>query len=162
MDSLERLRTLLGVPPDANGRDGFEEAGHRLGIEMPQAVVEVCMLYGDLLISDFMFIFGPRVMVKKGLWMSEFVRDGHPVIPGLVLPDVGGMLHWGHSIEGDKFFLEDRGNGKWTVSVFRRNWGDWCEFDESIDGWLVGVFGGRTAVEWMPEWPSSHWFEGTR
>lgn len=69
------------------------------------------------------------------------------------------MLHWGHSIEGDKLFLEKRDNGRWTVSVFRRNWADWCEFDEPVDDWLVAVFEGRTATEWMPEWPTTHWFE---
>ncbi|MEU3660971.1 hypothetical protein AB0E77_14645 [Streptomyces sp. NPDC032940] len=98
-------------------------------------------------------------MIEKNQWMSDFVREGHPAIPRKVLPDVGGMLHWGHSIEGDQFFLEDRGGGKWTVSAFRRNWGDWYESDETLVNWLLGVFHGHTASEWMPEWPRDHWFE---
>ncbi|WP_171110470.1 MULTISPECIES: SMI1/KNR4 family protein [Streptomyces] len=159
MSSVERLKDLLGVPPRRGESGGFSAIEAALGVELPQEVKGVCSLYGDVMISDFIFVFGPECMVEKSLWMSEFVREGHPAIPKAVLPDAGGMLHWGHSIEGDQFFLEDQGGGKWIVSAFRRNWGDWYESDESIADWLVGVFAGRLAVDWMPEWPTSHWFE---
>ncbi|MFF0596399.1 hypothetical protein [Streptomyces antibioticus] len=159
MSSLERLRSLLGLPPGAADERDFSVVEAGLGIKLPQEVKGVCSLYGDVLISDFILVFGPKFMTEKGLWMSEFVREGHPVIPKAVLPDPGGMLHWGHSVEGDKFFLENRGGGKWTVSAFRRNLGDWYESDETLTDWLVGVFAGRDAEDWMPQWPTSHWFE---
>ncbi|WP_371662880.1 hypothetical protein [Streptomyces sp. NBC_00280] len=69
------------------------------------------------------------------------------------------MLHWGHSIEGGKLFLADRGNVLWTVSEFRRDWGDWYESDLPLVVWLVEMFSGRLATDWMPEWPDVHWFE---
>ncbi|MCX5374795.1 hypothetical protein [Streptomyces sp. NBC_00103] len=161
MASLERLKEILGAPPVGLEGD-FLGVERELGVELPVEVKEVGSVYGDLLISDFIFIFGPKFMVEKGVWMSEYVRDGEDVIPRGVLPEVGGMLHWGHSIEGDKFFLERREGGKWTVSAFRRNWGDWYESDDGLIDWMVKVFEGKCAVDWMPEWPAVHWFEGSR
>ncbi|MEU6377581.1 hypothetical protein [Streptomyces sp. NPDC046909] len=128
-------------------------------VELPEDLKEFCSLYGDTLISDFLFVFGAKFMAEKGVWMSDFVREGHSTIPNAVLPDSGGMLHWGHTVEGDKLFLEDRGSGRWTVSAFRRNWHDWYESEETLNDWLAGVFAGRLAVDWMPEWPEVHWFE---
>ncbi|MEU5524508.1 hypothetical protein ABZ759_28580 [Streptomyces sp. NPDC047860] len=160
MSSVEQLRNLLGLPPGVIDARDFGSVETSLGVELPPEVKGVCSLYGDVLISDFLFVFGARFMTEKNLWLSELVRDGHPVIPKAVLPDVNGMLHWGHSMEGDKFFLENRGDGNWTVSAFRRNWADWYESDETLIDWLVGVFTGRVAKDWMPEWPTAHWFEG--
>ncbi|WP_405965543.1 hypothetical protein OG713_42095 [Streptomyces sp. NBC_00723] len=160
MASLERLKEILGAPPVGLEGD-FLGVERELGVELPVEVKEVGSVYGDLLISDFIFIFGTKFMVEKGVWMSEYVRDGEDVIPRGVLPEVGGMLHWGHSIEGDKFFLERREGGKWTVSAFRRNWGDWYESDDGLIDWMVKVFEGKCAVDWMPEWPAVHWFEGS-
>ncbi|MEU5335565.1 hypothetical protein AB0G51_19830 [Streptomyces asoensis] len=161
MASLGRLKEILGEPPRGLDRD-FLDVERELGVEIPVEVKEFCSIYGDLLISDFIFAFGPKFMVEKGVWMSEYVRDGEDVIPRGVLPEVGGMLHWGHSIEGDKFFLERREGGRWTVSAFRRNWADWYESDDGLIRWLVKVFEGKCAVDWMPEWPAVHWFEGSR
>ncbi|SPF07309.1 hypothetical protein [Streptomyces sp. MA5143a] len=138
----------------------FDTVEKDLNAGLPVDLRKVCSFYGDLLISDYFFIFGQRFMVDKNVWMSDFVRGGHPVIPRSVLPDPGGMLHWGHSVEGDKFFLEHRGNGEWVVSAFRRSWGDWCAYEQPVVDWLVGVFSGAIATDWMPEWPESHWFEG--
>ncbi|WP_367323413.1 hypothetical protein [Streptomyces sp. HUAS ZL42] len=160
MSSVGQLKNVLGLPP--RGPVGtFEEVENSFGVSLPAEVKDVCSLYGDVMVSDFIFIFGPKFMAEKSAWMSDFVRDGHPAIPRAVLPDAGGMLHWGHTIEGDKFFLEDRGSGRWTVSAFRRNWGDWYESDDTLADWLVGVFKGNRAVDWMPEWPESHWFESS-
>ncbi|MFE1437127.1 hypothetical protein [Streptomyces sp. NPDC058739] len=158
MRSAARLEDLLGVSPRRAAR-GFEDVEASLGVSLPEDVKECCSLYGDVLISDFIFLFGPEFMVEKSLWMQELVRDGHPVIPGGVLPDAGGMLHWGHTLEGDKFFLVDRGAGRWTVSAFRRNWGDWYESDDALVPWLVGVLEGTVGADWMPEWTRPHWLE---
>ncbi|MFG2274991.1 hypothetical protein ACGFNY_35130 [Streptomyces chartreusis] len=158
MSSIGKLREILGESPWAEER-GLDVVERDLGVALPEEVKAVCSLYGDVLISDFIFIFGPDFMVDKGVWMSDFVREGHPEIPRGVLPDDGGKLHWGHSVEGDKFFLENRGSGRWTVSAFRRNWADWYESDETLGDWLVGVFEGRIAADWMPEWPHRHRME---
>lgn len=158
MSSFEELKDLLGAPPE-RAAASFAAVERDLGVTLPDGLKQVCSRYGDTLISDYIFLFGKKSLVGKNVWMSDFVRGGHPVIPRRILPDPGGMLHWGHSVEGDKFFLEDRGDGEWVVSAFRRSWGDWCEFEESVVDWLVGVFSGNSATDWMPEWPKAHWFE---
>lgn len=104
MFSVDRLKKLLGSPSGGGDRVSLRAAEASLGVELPQELKEVCSLYGDVMISDYILIFGPQFMAEKNLWMSEFVREGHPVTPKAVLPEAGGMIHWGHSIEGDKFF----------------------------------------------------------
>ncbi|MDL2082235.1 hypothetical protein QNN03_38120 [Streptomyces sp. GXMU-J15] len=158
MSSLHQLKQLLGVPRDKQ-EGSLAPVEEFFGIELPAETKECLSLYGDLLISDFIAVYGPEFITEKNAWMREFLKDGHSVIPKGVLPDAGGMLYWGHSVEGDGFFLEDRGGGRWTVSAFRRNWGDWYQSDDNLVDWLVGVFSGRIAADWMPEWPDIHWFE---
>ncbi|WP_267244727.1 hypothetical protein [Streptomyces sp. PR69] len=154
MDDLQRI---LGPSPFGETRS-IERACRSLCVDLSRDDGEILGLYGDLLISDFLFLYGPRFAVEKGVWMSEFLRDGHPIIPSAVLPDRGGMFLFGHTIEGDKLFLRQSG-GDWLVSAFRRNWADWCDFDMPMPEWLVGVFKGDVATDWMPEWPERHWFE---
>ncbi|MDN3020632.1 hypothetical protein [Streptomyces sp. S.PB5] len=152
------MMNILGNPSGRH-ESNFDAVENRLGVNLPEEVKELCSIYGDRLISGYIAVYGAESMVEKNVWMSDFVRGGHSTIPRVVLPDAGGMLHWGHSIEGDSFFLEDRGGGRWTVSAFRRNWHDWYESDEDVIDWLVDVFEGRHAADWMPEWSEVHWFE---
>ncbi|MGW1940140.1 hypothetical protein ACWCP7_25620, partial [Streptomyces goshikiensis] len=81
--------------------------------------------YGDLMVDDFLYLFGPLTLEEKGEWMSGYVKRGESrLIVEPVLPEPGGMLHWGQTIDGDRLFLVPRGAADpWTVSAFRRNWG---------------------------------------
>ncbi|MEU0681373.1 hypothetical protein ACF09G_01795 [Streptomyces albogriseolus] len=103
MSSLEQLRGVLGVPPGAVCGSDFGAVEASPGVGLPPDVKGVCSLFGDTLISDFIFLFGPKFMAEKSLWVSELVRKGHPVISKAVLPDVDGMLH------GTSFIL------RWSV-----------------------------------------------
>ncbi|MEV0038148.1 MULTISPECIES: hypothetical protein [unclassified Streptomyces] len=160
MLEMKDVEQLLGPSPWGSDGRSFGEVEAAWGIQLPPDFKSVGLSYGDALISDFLFICGPETMAEKGEWMSDYVRRGNSrTIPRPVLPDRGGMLLWGHTIEGDRLFLEDRDSGVWTVSAFRRNWGDWYESSLPVIDWLVGVFDGEVAKDWMPEWPDRHWFE---
>ncbi|WP_405983510.1 hypothetical protein [Streptomyces sp. NBC_00872] len=160
MPELKDLEHLLGPSPWGSSGRSFGEAEAAWGIQLPPDFKSVGLFYGDALITDFLFICGPEMLTEKGEWMSDYVRRGKSrTIPRPVLPDREGMLLWGHTIEGDRLFLEDMGSGVWTVSAFRRNLGDWYESGLPIIDWLVGVFGDEVAKDWMPEWPDRHWFE---
>src|ERR1043165_8598545 len=113
MASLEDLKGILGPSPWTEQRN-FASVELEWGISIPPDVKKVGLLYGDSLVSDFLFIFGPITMAPKGNWMSAYVSEGKArKIPRPVIPESEGMLHWGHSIDGDRLFLEDRGNGLW-------------------------------------------------
>ncbi|MFJ3975918.1 hypothetical protein [Streptomyces sp. NPDC090021] len=126
----------------------------------PDEYKEISACYGDALIDGFLYVYGPLKIAEKSEWMSDYVARGESrKIKHPVLPSEGGMLHWGHTIEGDKLFLTPRGGGEWAVSAFRRNWGDWYETDLRVDEWLLGVFSGNIETDWLPEWPQVHTFE---
>lgn len=160
MSVLKDLKSTLGASPWQAADRSFDVVEADWGMELPPDFKLVGQAYGDILISDFLYIYGPLTLTEKSSWMSACVRRGEVrVIPRPVLPDTDGMLMWGHTIEGDRLFLERKESNSWTVSAFRRNWHDWQEYDTSIIDWLTGVLTGQLASEWMPEWPECHWFE---
>lgn len=85
MSSVEQLKDFFGKSPCSEDRD-LDLMQIDLGVTIPEDVKAVCSRYGDVLISDFIFIFGSEFMVAKGVWMSDCVRDGHPEIPGAWFP----------------------------------------------------------------------------
>ncbi|MER7180953.1 hypothetical protein ABT404_15950 [Streptomyces hyaluromycini] len=121
----------------------------------PEEYVDFGRTYGDATISDFLFVCGPRTLQTYAASMGPRMERS-PFVPGEVLPAKGGMLLWGNTVEGDQLFLVDRGDGRWTVSAFRRNWADWYESDLTLLEWLRRALTGQIAADWLPAWPERH------
>ncbi|MFG2645090.1 hypothetical protein ACGFYP_29445 [Streptomyces sp. NPDC048370] len=154
--SFDDLSQILGRSPwPERTLAGVEQAW---GVDLPADVHRVLSSYGDLMIDDFLYLFGPLTLEEKGDWMSGYVKRGESrLIVDPVLPEPAGMLHWGQTLDGDRLFLVPQGPGeRWTVSAFRRNWGDWYETSLPLEEWLVGTLRGKIETDWMPEWPKVH------
>ncbi|MCY0954110.1 hypothetical protein [Streptomyces sp. H27-S2] len=159
-EDFNQLISILGPSPWAAGRS-IAEIERDWRVSLPVEFHRISAAYGDSLVDGYLFLYGPRTMREMGEWMSDYVKRGESKrIVDPVLPQPGGMLIWGHTIEGDRLFLVPSSEGKpWTVSAFRRNWGDWYETHMSLEKWLVGVFRGSIETDWLPEWPKRHTFE---
>lgn len=157
---FERLAEILGPSPWPGKRD-LSAVEQEWRVSLPAELHMIAGAYGDVMIDGFMFIYGPLVIREKGDWMRNYVKRGESrLIVDPVLPEPGGMLACGHTVEGDRLFLVPRDDGRqWTVSAFRRNWGDWHDSELPLDSWLLGVFRGDIEADWFPEWPSRHTFE---
>ncbi|BAU86163.1 hypothetical protein SLA_5282 [Streptomyces laurentii] len=157
---ISALTGILGPTPWKKNLD-LRPLELEWGLTLPSEVKAVSGTYGDTLIDDFLFIYGPSSMRDKGNWMSQYIQGGNSQeIVGPVLPIRGGMLYWGHTIDGDQLFLTPRDEGtRWTVSAFRRSWGDWHSTDLDLISWLESVFKGEIETDWLPEWPDRHTFE---
>jgi hypothetical protein len=127
-------------------------------VTFPEEYADLARVYGDVTISDYIFVFGPRTLASYVARMGPRMERSS-YVPGDVLPSKGGMLLWGNTIEGDQLFLVDRGDGRWTVSAFRRNWADWYESDLTLLEWLRQALTGQIATDWLPEWPRRHTIE---
>lgn len=136
MSSIGDLQRILGPSPWGAGNRTMVDVSRELGVTLPGDVEEVLCLYGDVLISDFICLYGPKIAVEKALWMNQLVQNGNGTIPHPVLPSEGGMFHFGHTVEGDNLFLENRSGG-WRVLAFRRGWADWLESDLTLVDWLL-------------------------
>ncbi|MFD5548714.1 hypothetical protein ACFWJQ_18515 [Streptomyces goshikiensis] len=154
--SFDELSRILG--PSPLPERALADVERAWETALPAEVQRVLQTYGDLMVDDFLYLFGPLTLEEKGEWMSGYVKRGESrLIVEPVLPEPGGMLHWGQTIDGDRLFLVPRGAADpWTVSAFRRNWGDWYETGLPLEEWLVGVFRGDNETDWMPEWPTAH------
>ena len=143
---------LLGPPVRFGEGSRLQEVAREWGVEFPVDFVEVAGAYGDVGISEFIFLCGARKIRSYANGMGRRMEQSDSV-PCRVLPSPEGALLWGNTVEGDQLFLVNRGQGCWTVSAFRRNWGDWLETDLEFGEWFTGVLAGEIETDWMPEWP---------
>ena len=154
MSAADILTPLLGLPPErATGT--FDALEREWGVTLPEEYVDFGRAYGDATITDFIFVCGPGTLAWYAATMGPRM-ERNPFVPGEVLPAKGGMLLWGNTLEGDQLFLVDRGDGRWTVSAFRRNWADWYRSDLTLLDWLRQALSGEIATDWLPEWPRRH------
>lgn len=142
---------LLGPPVRAGDAMRLREIATDWGVQFPADFIEISGAYGDVMISDFIFLCGARELESYAQLMGRSMEESSTV-PCPVLPSPGGALLWGNTIEGDQLFLVDRGQGRWTVSAFRRGWADWLDTDLEFGEWFTGVLAGEIATDWMPEW----------
>lgn len=150
-------RSLLGEPLNRVNPDEYRALGTEYGIILPDDYIEIAGWYGGSYISDFIYFESP------GMVRDDINRDGSSVDGAYIvtlddfehalLPEPGGVYRWGATAEGDILFLADRGEGRWTVSAFLRNWGEWFESDLGFADWFSRVLRGEMATDWMPEWP---------
>lgn len=144
---------FLGAPLRSDGSQMVRGVADNWDVTFPEDFVGIAGAYGDAAICDFIFFCGPRELVSYATGMGRLMEKSSAV-PCPVLPSPGGALLWGNTIEGDQLFLVDRGGGRWTVSAFRRNWGDWLETDLEFGEWFPRMLAGEIETDWMPEWPT--------
>lgn len=145
------VAAMLGPPVRVGEGARLRDVATEWGVEFPPDFVEISGDYGDVVISGYIFFCGARKIRSYAQRMGRRMEQSDTV-PCRVLPSPGGALLWGNTIEGDQLFLVDRGQGRWTVSAFRRGWGDWLDTDLEFGEWFTGVLAGEVATDWMPEW----------
>ena len=143
--------SILGPALRSGDEITLAAVGERWGISLPSDYVDVVGSYGDVLISEYMYVCGARNLESYaaglGRMMEASATVGRPV-----LPSRHGVLLWGHTVECDKRFLVPHSNGEWTVSAFRRNWHDWIDTGHCFSDWLYLALTGATGTDWLPEW----------
>jgi hypothetical protein len=152
LSARAQLVQLLGPPLRSDGERLLDEVAGEWGVTFPRDYVEIAGAYGDVVISEFILLCGPRTLKSYTGIMGRPMEESDTV-PCRVLPSPGGALLWGNTVEGDELFLVDRGAGRWTVSAFRRNWHDWLDTDLPFDEWFPRMLAGEIETDWMPEWP---------
>jgi hypothetical protein len=157
MPATDSLIPLLGQPR-ASSAEALEGLQRTWGVVFPEEYVAFAQGYGDATVSGFVSLCGPRTLESYAALMGPGL-DAAPYVPGTVLPSPGGMLLWGNTVEGDQLFLVDRGEGRWTVSAFRRGWGDWYDSELTLVDWFRGVLTEEVAEDWFPEWEETHTVE---
>ncbi len=151
MKSASDFIPLLGPPIRPNEEPDVLEIGRSWGVSFPEDFCNFMGSYGDSVISEFIFLCGMRKLESYSAGMGRKLEKSDSV-PVTVLPSCDGALLWGNTIEGDQLFLVRRATGQWTVSAFRRQWGDWYESDIEFSDWLYSVLTGSEGTEWLPDW----------
>ncbi|WP_181802246.1 hypothetical protein [Streptomyces shenzhenensis] len=147
------LLSLLGPPVRSGEERLIETVAKEWGVEFPPDFISVAGAYGDALICEYLFFCGARNLRSYAAGMGRKLEASRTV-PHLVLPSPGGALVWGNTVEGDQLFLVHRGDGRWTVSAFRRGWADWYDTDLEFGEWFPRMLAGEIETDWMPEWPA--------
>ncbi|MEU7602466.1 SMI1/KNR4 family protein [Streptomyces sp. NPDC041003] len=151
------LAELLGAPVRPADEDApvIEAVARDWSVVLPPDYVAVASAYGDVMISGYLYFFGARGLRAYGERQAPTAPS--PSVPYPVLPTSGGVLAFGHTIEGDRLFLVPHRDGSWTVSAFRRGWADWHDTGLGFGEWFRGALAGVLATDWLPEWePGPH------
>lgn len=158
MRSPRDFLPLLG-PVSGESRSGeIREIGLRWGVELPDDFVQTMGLYGDLLISGYLYLRGANTLNSDTAQRMREILEAGRTVQYKILPSAGGVLLWGHTIEGDQLLLVPRPGGSWSVSAFRRNRHDVYDSDLSFGDWLYGALRGEVADDWLPAWPPPPYF----
>lgn len=158
MKSASDFKSILGSPFRSNEESQVREIGNSWGVELPADFCEISGAYGDAAFSEFILLCGMRGLAEYSALMGPMLEKSLTV-PHLILPTAGGALLWGNTVEGDQLFLVPQSGGKWTVSAFRRQWGDWYASDMEFGDWFHAALTGLVATDWLPQWgdlPHSH------
>jgi hypothetical protein len=153
MEQNADLVPLLGSPVRPGEGPLLAAIGKEWGVSFPRDFVEISGIYGDVVICEYLLFCGGRSIRAYADLMAAAMEESKTV-PCRVLPSPGGALLWGNTIEGDQLFLIDRGEGRWTVSAFRRGWADWYDTDMEFGEWFPRMLAGEIETDWMPEWPA--------
>ncbi|QNA77585.1 hypothetical protein C8250_042660 [Streptomyces sp. So13.3] len=151
MRTVSDFVPLLGAPVRQEEGHLIEKIARSWSVTLPEDFVEVAGAYGDAAISEFIFLCGARTLQSYSDGMGRKLEQSSSV-PHLVLPSADGALVWGNTSEGDQLFLVPRGGSTWTVSAFRRGWGDWYDSDLGFSDWFHLALTGGIAADWLPEW----------
>lgn len=151
MKKRDEFVPVLGVAPRQSEGALIEAIGQSWSVSLPADFVDIAGAYGDTSISGYLYLCGSRKLESYAARMGPLLERSSKV-PYAVLPTAGGALLWGNTLEGDQLFLVPHENDTWTVSAFRRNWGDFIDTDICFSDWLYLALTGETATDWLPEW----------
>lgn len=155
MGNLDVLSRFFGLPAVVDSMSIIDGIQQDWQVEFDADYVRLCNSYGDLVVEDYLRIYGPKSLRERAVALGptqEKIQSRIGRSQAAVLPSRGGALIWGSTVEGDVLYLVPEGE-LWRVAAFRRNWGDWYESDLGILEWLVAMLQQEICTDWMPEWP---------
>lgn len=136
-----------------------------LGTGLPPDFMDLSEHYSSFAIDDFLSVRLPRpgmerryvASLQRDLRDLEELRSADAAGGYAPYPENHGLLPWGETIDGDRFYWRTLGSdgSKWTVVIAGRN-GDWVEFDGSLTSYLAGLVSGEVAPDGLPpDFPGS-------
>jgi hypothetical protein len=148
------LRQLLGEPRNVDSPSElpeiWTEVESEFQVEAPADVKEFLEAYGSVRIWGYLFIFAPSALVDAQKHFGPSISR-RSIIPEPLLPEAGGMLLWGSTVDADQLFLVQRPGG-WRVAAWLRQWAEWYESDLPLAEWMEAALSPELPVEWLPEW----------
>lgn len=153
MSTKSTFRDILGDPLRSN--DDVAGVLAEWNVAAPPAYIEFANGYGDAMLDGYIFFAGAKSLASLANGIGRDLEASDSV-PGVVLPTRGGMLLWGHTVEGDQLFLVQRDASEWTVSAWLRQRATWYESELTIVEWLEIAFDNERSPNWLPLWPETH------
>ncbi|MFI1280995.1 hypothetical protein ACH4U5_09580 [Streptomyces sp. NPDC020858] len=110
MKTISDFVPALGLPVRQDEGHLIEEIAPAWPVSLPEDFVAITGTHGDAAISDYIYCCGARTLRRYADGMGRRLEASRTV-PHTVLPNPGGALVWGNTVEGDQLFLFPREGG---------------------------------------------------
>jgi hypothetical protein len=144
---------ILGSRVRNDGQSELAALAGQWNLELPAGFIQLTAAYGDAMYSGYLRIYGPRTLGFVGSFYGSVTDWDSDDLFGEtdLLPEPGGILLWGDTVEGDMLCLENN-LGDWRVAVSSKCIGSWKRYNLDFSDWLYGALRGDIATDWLPEW----------
>ena len=154
MTALDDFVAQLGTPLRTQGTSALEQVADAWQVVLPRNVIDVLTAYGDSVIADQIYLYGPQTLANAGTYAGARLLPSLDDAAALeALPRPGGLLLWASTADGDSFCLRDRGDSRWTVSYCDGQNLRWVHTEEEFSDWLLGGLIGDPKYDVLPPWP---------
>lgn len=162
MTAIDDLREIAPPPREPTGRTvDWEATETRLGLVLPADYRALATEWGAGSFGDFVSINEPGhpnpnlelVHEAEGWrWAMEELAADEP-LPYPARMDVGGLLAWGASDNGDPCYwhLRSEDPATWTVVIQEGRGPEWHVYDGGLVDFLVAFLMGREQVSVFPD-----------
>lgn len=160
IDSLLTILKTPNEPRETGSAQGWGDANSRIGEVLPGDYMKFIELYGTGEIANWLTVLNPFAPNRhQNLFVAGFeflaalseVKTEFPEeVPFPLYYELGGLLPWGISIDGDTFCWSTRGlSGHWTVTIIGRGTGN-EEFPMPMTQFLFEALSGKIEPRCFP------------
>jgi SUKH superfamily protein len=166
-DQMTKEMEAIVAPPDTPlevpSPEDWSRCERALRLSLPNDYRALIERYGTVVYGDFISIFNPKAkstyfnLVDQAERIPRGERElrdkyGSVEVPYRLFPELGGLLPFGYTGNGDTILWLTRGMpSRWTVVVNGSRSSDYEELPMNTTSFLAGVLSGRVSCSLFPD-----------
>jgi hypothetical protein len=166
MNSLDRILSIVAKPErviDAGNEGEWRNIEDKIGFHLPSDYKLFIQYYGTGALNDFLYVFNPFTLNKNLNLLSqrEDMIDSYRILkynspekyPFSANSDVGGLLPWGITDNGDELYwlITGKDSNQWKIVSFKASDSYYETHDLTLTEYLAQLLEGRLKTHLYPD-----------